>query len=159
MIPSEAKSAMQGAIPSVLATCSTDGTPNITHVSQVWYVDERHVAVSFQFFSKTVKNVRENPYAAMRLFDPETGDRWCLDAKFVRSETGGETFDAMEMQLEGHRIADRDAGRVQAQGGRHLRGLAHRAPALRQPCLDCSVTTPSQSAGTPCSMKFQQRPM
>ena len=100
MIPPEAKAAMQGAIPSLLATCSPAGIPNITHISQVWYVDETHVAVSFQFFNKTVRNVRENPHAALRLFDPTTGDRWCLDAKFLRSETDGKVFEGMEMQLE-----------------------------------------------------------
>ncbi len=100
MIPADAKPSMQGAIQSGLATCNSDGTPNVTSVSQVWYVDETHVAVSFQFFGKTVENLRGNPYAALRLFDPTTYDRWCLDVKFVRSETEGRIFDQMEMQLE-----------------------------------------------------------
>jgi predicted pyridoxine 5'-phosphate oxidase superfamily flavin-nucleotide-binding protein len=100
MIPPDAKATMQGAAPSLLATCNPDGTPNITHISQVWYVDETHVALSFQFFNKTAKNVRENPYAAIRTFHPKDGARWAMDVKFVRSETEGETFDAMEMQLE-----------------------------------------------------------
>jgi predicted pyridoxine 5'-phosphate oxidase superfamily flavin-nucleotide-binding protein len=100
MIPVEAKAAMQGAIPALLGTCSSDGTPNVTHISQVWYVDERHVAVSFQFFNKTARNLRENPRAAVRMFDPKTGDRWCIDARFIRSETEGQVFEQMDMQLE-----------------------------------------------------------
>src|SRR5262245_27422872 len=91
---------MQGAAPSLICTCHTDGTPNVTHISQVWYVDEKHIAASFQFFNKTVRNVRENPFAAFRIFDPKTGDRWCIDARFVRSEAEGPTFDDMAMQLE-----------------------------------------------------------
>lgn len=100
MIPNEAKASMQGAFQSVLATCSADGIPNTTSVSQVWYVDEKHVAVSFQFFNKTARNLAENPYAAMRLFDPQGLDHWAIDAKFVRAETEGRVFDEMHMQLE-----------------------------------------------------------
>jgi hypothetical protein len=100
VIPPEAKPAMQGALPSVIGTCSADGTPNVTHISQVWYVDDTHVAVSFQFFNKTVRNVRANPRAVLRMSDPETGNRWNLDVRWERSETEGDTFDEMEMQLE-----------------------------------------------------------
>lgn len=100
MIPDEAKPAMQGALPSVIGTCSPDGVPNVTHISQVWYVDPTHVAVSFQFFNKTIRNVRENPQAVLRMSDPVTGDRWNLQVRWVRSETEGPTFDDMEMQLE-----------------------------------------------------------
>jgi hypothetical protein len=100
VIPIEAKASMQGALQSILATCNPDGTPNITSVSQVWYVDEKHVAVSYQFFGKTVENVRGNPYASIRLFDPNGVDHWAIDARFVREETSGRIFDEMEMQLE-----------------------------------------------------------
>jgi hypothetical protein len=100
VIPPEAKPSMQGAFQSILATCNPDGTPNITSVSQVWYVDPTHVAISFQFFNKTVENLRVNPYASIRLFDPNGTDHWALDARFVREETEGSTFEAMEMQLE-----------------------------------------------------------
>jgi len=63
ILPDEIKPAMQGVIPSHVVTCSLDGTPNITAVSQVYYVDSDHVALSYQFFSKTIKNIRENPRA------------------------------------------------------------------------------------------------
>lgn len=100
MIPADAKPSMQGAFQSVLATCSADGTPNVTSVSQVWYVDEKHVAVSFQFFNKTTRNLAENPFASIRLFDPQGHDHWAIDARFVRAETEGRIFDQMHMQLE-----------------------------------------------------------
>jgi len=100
MIPAEAKAAMQGAIPSILATCSPDGIPNVTHISQVWYVDETHVAASYQFFNKTKRNIAANPKAQMRLFDPKDSGRWVVEVRYIRTETSGRTFDDMESQLE-----------------------------------------------------------
>ena len=64
---------MEGAIPATVATCSADGTPNVSYISQVNYVDEAHVALSFQFFSKTRQNVLANPRASVLAIHPETG--------------------------------------------------------------------------------------
>lgn len=100
MIPAGAKPSMQGALQSILTTCSAEGTPNVTSVSQVWYVDEQHVAVSFQFFNKTIRNIKENPLAFIKLFDPNGTHHWAIRARFVREETEGRVFDEMEMQLE-----------------------------------------------------------
>jgi hypothetical protein len=36
----------QGIIPSIIATCGRDGEPNVTYLSQVYYVDAKHVAMS-----------------------------------------------------------------------------------------------------------------
>lgn len=91
---------MQGVLPSILCTCNADGTPNVAHISQVWYVDENHVATSFQFFNKTKRNLSVNPKAAIRLFDPKSPDRWVVEAHYLRTETSGQTFDDMEFQLE-----------------------------------------------------------
>jgi hypothetical protein len=100
MIPAETKAAMQGALASMLASCSADGIPNMVFLSQVFYVDPSHVALSFQFFGKTSRNVAENPAVEIRCMDPRTGDRWVLEARFVRRETEGPVFEEMEAQLE-----------------------------------------------------------
>jgi hypothetical protein len=139
VIPPEAKPSMQGAFQSILATCSPDGTPNITSVSQVWYVDPTHVAVSFQFFNKTVQNLRANPYASIRLFDPNGVDHWSIDARFVREETEGPTFDAMEMQLEAI------ASMTGMEGVFKLRG-AHIYEVLRIERLPFVLATSSSSS-------------
>lgn len=100
MIPRELMPALQGVVPSTIATCAADGEPNVTYISQVFYVDEGHVAVSFQFFNKTKRNVQANPRAFIQVVVPESGEEWGLEAEFERSETEGPTFEAMDMQLE-----------------------------------------------------------
>jgi uncharacterized protein len=100
ILPNEIKPAMQGVSPSHVATCALDGTPNITTVSQVYYVDPDHVALSYQFFSKTIKNIRENPRALVWLINPETFESWDLEIEYDHSETSGPVFDAMDMQIE-----------------------------------------------------------
>jgi len=100
MLPDEIKPAMEGVIPSHVVTCSRDGTPNVTTISQVYYVDPDHVALSYQFFNKTVKNIRENPHALASVISPETLEGWDLEIEYERSETSGPVFDAMDMRIE-----------------------------------------------------------
>jgi len=100
MLPDEIKPAMEGVIPSHVVTCSRDGTPNVTTISQVYFVDPDHVALSYQFFNKTVKNIRENPYALASVISPETFEGWDLEIEYERSETSGPVFDAMDMRIE-----------------------------------------------------------
>ena len=91
--------AFQGIVSSVITTCSADGEPNTTEISQVYYVDSSHVALSFQFFGKTIRNIEENPQVAAMVFDPESMIVYHLDLHFVRRETEGDLFEQMEMQL------------------------------------------------------------
>ena len=100
ILPNEIKPAMQGVLPSHVVTCALDGTPNGTVVSQVYYVDSDHVALSYQFFSKTIKNVRENPRALASIVNPETLESWDLEIEYDHSETSGPVFDVMDMQIE-----------------------------------------------------------
>jgi hypothetical protein len=100
ILPDEIKAAMQGVIPSHVVTCSADGTPNASAISQVYYVDGDHVALSHQFFNKTKRNLQENPKAAVWLIHPETFETWDLELLFDHSETSGKVFDTMNMQIE-----------------------------------------------------------
>jgi len=100
MLPDEIKPAMQGVIPAHVVTCSLDGTPNVSVISQVYYVDSDHVALSYQFFNKTTKNIRENPHAVVWLISPETFESWDLEIEYDHSETSGPVFEAMDMQIE-----------------------------------------------------------
>jgi hypothetical protein len=95
------RACFEGAIPAVMATCASDGTPNVVQVSQVHYVDEQHVALSFQFFNKTRSNVLANPYATVLMIDPRTIAYWRLHLHYLRTETEGPLFESMKAQLAG----------------------------------------------------------
>jgi hypothetical protein len=99
-LPDEVKPVMQNGVPATVATCSADGIPNATIISQVYYVDRTHIALSFQFFNKTIRNVRENPQACVALNDLENNTKWILDVQYDHSETEGPIFDEMDMQIE-----------------------------------------------------------
>jgi hypothetical protein len=99
-LPEEIRPALDNGLPALMVTCSADGTPNATIISKVYYVDETHVALSFQFFNKTIRNVRENPRAWAAVTDFVGAADWTLDLEFERSETEGPIFDAMDMQIE-----------------------------------------------------------
>src|SRR5690242_15157783 len=92
---------MEGAIPATIATCAPDGTPNVSFVSQVHYVDEAHVALSYQFFSKTRANVLANPRATVLAIHPETAAVYRFDLAYLRTETEGPLFESMKAKLAG----------------------------------------------------------
>ncbi len=93
------RDSLDGVIPSVIATCAPDGTPNVTYISHVDYVDPRHVALSFQFFNKTRANVLENPRAAVIVVDPVTLALYRLALEYLRTETSGPLFERMKARL------------------------------------------------------------
>jgi adenylate cyclase len=90
---------LEGVIPSPFVTCSADGVPNITYLSIVRMVDAEHVGLSFQFFSKTRRNLEENPRAQVIVVDPGSLRQFRLDLRFERSETAGPLFESMRTQL------------------------------------------------------------
>ena len=90
----------QGLLPSQLYTCSSDGIPNAAYLSHVDYVDSEHVALSFQFFNKSRRNIAENPKAVVNVVDTDTGQGWSLQLHFVRSETSGPLFERMALRIE-----------------------------------------------------------
>ncbi len=92
---------LEGAVPAVMATCALDGTPNVAYISQVFYVDEGHVALSFQFFNKTRENILANPLATVLVLHPQTAAFFRLHLRYVRTETEGAVFEGMKAQLAG----------------------------------------------------------
>jgi adenylate cyclase len=92
---------LRGRRPSVIATCAPDGTPNVAYLSQVHYVDDRHVALTFQFFNTTRKNILANPRATVQVVDPVTAAHYRLHCEYLRTETEGPLFENMKAKLAG----------------------------------------------------------
>lgn len=90
----------EGAVPAVIATASADGTPNITYLSVVRMVDGEHVALSNQFFSKTSRNLAENPKASVLLIDPVTYSEYRLMLTYERTERRGPVFERLRDDVE-----------------------------------------------------------
>ena len=98
---SDLRPCMEGAIPATMATCAADGTPNVAYLSQVFYVDEAHVALSFQFFNKTRQNILAQPQATVLMLHPQTAQFYRLHLRYLRTETSGPVFEGMKAQLAG----------------------------------------------------------
>jgi predicted pyridoxine 5'-phosphate oxidase superfamily flavin-nucleotide-binding protein len=82
----------EGVVPAVISTASSDGTPNVTYLSRVRFVDDEHIALSNQFFSKTTRNLAENPRASLLLVDPIEYDEYRLTLRYERTVRSGELF-------------------------------------------------------------------
>ncbi|MBI2733337.1 MAG: GAF domain-containing protein [Aquabacterium sp.] len=95
------RNCFEGGVPSALSTCSAEGIPNIAYLSQVQYVDQRHVATTFQFFNKTRQNILANPYALLKVVDPLNGSGHKLHVRYLRTETSGPLFESMKAKLAG----------------------------------------------------------
>ncbi len=95
------RACFEGVVPSVIATCALDGTPNVAVLSQVHYVDAGHVALSYQFFNKTRENILANPRATVLVVDPCSAAQYRLHLEYLRTETAGPLFEGMKAKLAG----------------------------------------------------------
>jgi len=91
----------EGVIPAAMATTGADGMPNIAYLSQVQYVDQEHVALSYQFFNKTRQNILARPLARLQVTSPLTAAQYQLSLEFRRTETAGPLFENMKARLAG----------------------------------------------------------
>jgi adenylate cyclase len=134
----------EGVIPSIVATAAHDGTPNISYLSHVVMVDENHVGLSNQFFSKTAANIRDNPQAALLLVDPRDGEQFRLDVTFVQALTSGEVFDHVAAQLL---ATSAQAGMT---GVFHLRGVdVYRVARIARVPRPLEAVDAADAAGNP----------
>ncbi|MCV2866640.1 GAF domain-containing protein [Albidovulum sediminicola] len=102
--------ALEGVMASVLATCGPDGVPNVSMISQVHYVDPGRVALSYQFFNKTRRNVMATRTASVLVTDPETLRHYRLELAYEETQSSGPLFEGMKAKLAGiashHGVAD-----------------------------------------------------
>lgn len=131
----------EGAVPAVISTCDDSGMPNVAYLSQVHYMDEQHVALSFQFFNTTRKNILANPRATILLVDPVTAQQYLLHIAYLRTVSHGPLFETMKARLAGiashsgmtgvFQLKGSDIYRVQAI--EHLASCGHALPAPPPP--------------------------
>ena len=114
---SDLEACFAGLVPSIIATRSSEGMPNISYLSQVVMVDDRHIALTNQFLSKTAANIRSCPRAALLLVDGRTGHQFSLEIEWKRSEDQGVLFERVERDILAH------AAQVGMSGVMRLRAL------------------------------------
>lgn len=91
----------EGIVPAVLATCDREGRPNVSMISQVHYVDHDQVALSYQFFNKTRRNLLETNVASVMVTDPVTVVQYRLELDYVETQDSGPLFETMKAKLAG----------------------------------------------------------
>lgn len=91
----------EGTLPGMIATADLDDTPNVAYLSQVEFIDSEHVALSYQFFNKTRKNLMANPRASLVVTSPVTVMQYRMALEYVRTETEGPLFERMKAKLAG----------------------------------------------------------
>lgn len=97
---SELRDCFEGAVPAVIATASADGTPNITYLSRVVLVDDERVALSNQFFSKTSRNLVENPRASVLVIDARSYEQYRLTLVYERTDRRGPVFERLRRDVD-----------------------------------------------------------
>jgi hypothetical protein len=93
------RACFEGAVPATIATCAADGTPNVAKLSHVHFVDDRHVALSYQFFNKTRENLLHRRRATVEVIDPSSAALYHLHLEYLRTETEGPLFEYMKARL------------------------------------------------------------
>jgi adenylate cyclase len=91
----------EGMVPATLATVDAAGIPNVSFISQVHYVDPGRVALSYQFFNKTRRNILSTRSASVEVIDPFTVAFYQLDLDFETTEAEGPIFETMKARLAG----------------------------------------------------------
>ncbi len=100
MSNTELLGAFQGILPGVITTVSKENIPNVSYISQVHYIDEERLGISWQFFNKTYHNIQDNPHFSVVVTNPVTFSMWKIDLKLVEIIKDGDLFDEMDLALE-----------------------------------------------------------
>jgi adenylate cyclase len=97
---SDISQCFEGIIPAEIATASADGVPNVTHLSRVHMLDDERVVLSNQFFSKTMRNLAENPQACVVVIDPDNYDSYRMVLHYERTERRGPIFERLRRDVD-----------------------------------------------------------
>jgi hypothetical protein len=93
------KQALEGVFPSYIITVSKDGFPTNTSLSQVCYVDERHIALPDKTFIKACQNLQKVPDIFAEVTDPVTLKNWNLELKYLNTVKQGPIFEKVAVKV------------------------------------------------------------
>lgn len=92
---------LEGIIPGHVVTSDTGGMPNVAFLSQAEFVDNDHLALSYQFFNTTRRNVLAGSPVRLLLTSHLTARQYRLSLQYLRTETAGPLFERMKAKLSG----------------------------------------------------------
>ena len=95
-MPQACQDLINNAYAAALSTCA-DGVPNVVPVSMKQVIDDETVMVSDQYMKKTLANLRENPRAALSVWDEETGFQVKGNVTY---ENEGPRYEAVAAQVQ-----------------------------------------------------------
>ncbi|QFY62421.1 GAF domain-containing protein [Rhizobium grahamii] len=149
----------EGIVPSIIATSSARGIPNVSYLSHVVLVDDEHVGLSNQFFNTTLTNLSENPQAAILLVDGARGGQCRLRAVYEETVFDGPLFSRVSTQLDATSAQVGMAGIMRLRGVDIFRVLditvypspvaAPIEPVASEPLLEASASLAMTLAGLP----------
>lgn len=97
----EVRRLLEGVIPPAMCTVDAAGVPHVSYLSHAEYVDDEHVALTYQFFNRTRSNLMATGRAALMIEDPVTGVGVVLHLRHQRTETEGPIFERLRAKLAG----------------------------------------------------------
>lgn len=92
---------LEGIIPGQIATCDPAGMPNLAFLTQAQFIDNAHLALSYQFFNRTRQNVLAGSAIRLLVTSHLTGAQYRLTLQYLRTETAGPLFEQMKAKLAG----------------------------------------------------------
>lgn len=92
---------LEGLMPPSMTTITPDGMPHVNHVSHAEYVDENHVALTWQFQNASRANILATRRACLSFDDPASGAGFVMQIEYLRTETEGPLFERLRAKLAG----------------------------------------------------------
>jgi adenylate cyclase len=91
---------LQPGVPAPVATCAPDGTPHISYIHQVQYLDPERVGTSRQVFNRALESLPAGGYAQALIVCIATGEQYRLDLQYLHTDTRGEAFETMRATVD-----------------------------------------------------------
>lgn len=92
---------LEGIIPGHIATCDREGMPNLAFLSQAEFIDNEHLALSYQFFNRTRQNILAGSPVRLLLTSHLSAAQYRLSLQYLRTEVAGPLFERMRAKLAG----------------------------------------------------------